>query len=277
MKEPAASITRPENLDGPPGGHIRLFVIADRDLYVDGLVRVIADHPDHQVVACSSPGEDCYRKFRATPADILMVQQSVIEQRLAHKPIDDLFTRYREILPSVRVIVFGHEIGDDSVRKMFRAGVHGFVDSNMTADSLAAAIQEVHSGGYWVSRRVLEQLIYSAVEMEHIVEQGIRDKIHAIQETLTRRETDVLQRVLAGMSTRQIADDLYLSEQSVKLHLGRMFRKFEVTNRSQLILMAFQRVCPATNIINLFRKALDRRRVGKGEQPLIDDPMAGTR
>jgi DNA-binding NarL/FixJ family response regulator len=277
MMEPSGNISQLDSRDRQPIGPIRLFAIADQDIYVDGLVRVISDHPCHQVVACISPGEDCYQKFCATPADILLVQQSVIERRLAHKPVDDLFSQYHQVMPTLRIIVFGHDIADAYVRRMFRAGIHGFIDSSMTQESLAAAIQEVHSGGYWVGRQVLEQLIYSAVEMEHIVEQGIQDKIQSIQETLTRRETDVLQRVLEGMSTRQIADDLYLSEQSVKLHLGRMFRKFEVTNRSQLILMAFQRVCPATNIINLFRKALDRRRINKGQQPLIDDPMTGLR
>ena len=275
MKKVGGNVTQLDNSDRLQSRRIRLFAIAEQDIYVDGLLRVIADSPCHQVVACIAPDQDCYRKFSETPADILLVQQSIIEQRLTHKPVDDLFSQYHEVFPAVRIIVFGHDIADAYVRRMFRAGVHGFIDSSMTQASLATAIQEVHDGGYWVGRKVLEQLVYSAVEMEHIVEQGIQDKIHSIQETLTKRETDVLQRVLEGMSTRQIADDLYLSEQSVKLHLGRMFRKFEVTNRSQLILMAFQRVCPATNIINLFRKALDRQRLNKGNTPLIDDPLAG--
>jgi len=156
---------------------------------------------------------------------------------------------------------------------MIRAGAHGFIDSTMTQDSLMQAIREVHSGGYWVSRKALKQLIYSAVEMERIVEQGIREKVEAFQGTLTICESDVLHRVLKGLSTREIAETLCLSEQSVKLHLGLLFRKFEATNWSQLILMVFERVCPANNMIHLFRKGLDKQRIRYGQPPLIKDPL----
>jgi DNA-binding NarL/FixJ family response regulator len=68
----------------------------------------------------------------------------------------------------------------------------------------------------------------------------------------------VLRCVLDGMAAKNIAYELYISEQSVKLYLSRMFRKFEVSNHSQLILMAFQRICPANNMIQLFRWSLDK-------------------
>ncbi len=86
----------------------------------------------------------------------------------------------------------------------------------------------------------------------------------------------MLKYVLEGLSTRQIANELCLSEQSIKLHLGRLFKKFEVSNRSQLILMAFQRVCPASNLIQLFRKSLDKHRIARGRTPLIQDPLSDT-
>ena len=139
---------------------------------------------------------------------------------------------------------------------------------------LNAAIDEVHKGGYWVGRKALSQLINNAVEMESIVEQGIQNKIESVKDSLTRRESEVLRCVLDGMATKAIAHELCISEQSVKLYLSRMFKKFEVNNRSQLILMAFQRVCPATNMVQLFRRSLDKKRIKNGEAPLIEDPLA---
>ena len=91
---------------------------------------------------------------------------------------------------------------------------------------------------------------------------------------LTRRESEVLQRVLEGMSTRDIANDLNLSEQSIKLYLGRLFRKFGVTNRSQLILMTFQRVSPGGDIIRLFRKTLDNLETTEEQSSLPDGQLA---
>jgi len=266
----------PIQVDAPIDGKIRLFVIANQDIYIDGLVRVITDHPSHQVVACSSPGSKCFEKFCETPADILLIEQSILEERMQKTELASLFVDFQNHSPGLRIIVFGHAFSDSYVRRMLRAGVNGFIDRNTTQDMLATAIQEVYNGGYWLGRKVLEQLIYSSVEMEQIIEQGIRDKIGVLKDDLTVRETEVMQRVLEGMSTREIASDLCLSEQSVKLHLGRLFKKFDVTNRSQLILIAFQRVCPANNLINLFRKVMDKRRMTRGQRPVIEDPLSET-
>ncbi len=253
---------------------IRIFIVANQDIFVDGLIRVISDQKDRKVVACIAHDNDCFQHFCENPADILMIDQSILETHMGETRDSEVFKDFNEAFPELRIIVFGHDIEESQVRKMLSAGVHGFVDSSMTRDQLVTAIHEVYNGGYWVGRKSLGDLVYSIVEMDSIVEQGIRVKIAEIRDSLTNRESEVLIKVLEGLSTRQIADKLCLSEQSVKLHLGRLFRKFEVTNRSQLILLAFQRVCPANNLIQLFRKSLDKRRIAKGQPPLIRDPLA---
>lgn len=253
---------------------VRIFIVANQDIYVDGLIRVISDQKDHRVVACISHNGDCFQRFCENPADILLIDRSILETHMQETPDNALFKDFNDTFPALRIIVFGHDIAETQVRKMLSVGVHGFIDSNMTREMLVAAIHEVYSGGYWVGRKVLDDLVYSVVEMDNIVEQGIREKIAEIQDSITNREADVLKYVLEGLSTRQIANELCLSEQSIKLYLGRLFKKFEVTNRSQLILMAFQRVCPANNLIQLFRKSLDKHRIAKGQSPLIRDPLA---
>ncbi len=274
MSKFVESLTHINQATSQPETGIRLFVIAHQDIYTDGLIRVISDHPQLRVVASSSPDNNCFEKFCQASADILLIEQNIVANRLQHTPTDKLFNDFNETSPNLRIIIFGHEIPDNHVRRMLRAGVHGFIDSSTTQELLAIAIQEVHSGGHWVGRKALQQLIYSSVEMGQIIEQGICDRILEMQNTLTKRETEVLQHVLEGMSTREIANNLSLSEQSIKLHLGRLFKKFDVTNRSQLILTAFQRVCPASNIIQLFRKTLDKRRITAGKNSLIPDPLA---
>lgn len=113
----------------------------------------------------------------------------------------------------------------------------------------------------------------SAVELEVMIETIIQRKIELLGKTLSRREVEVFQLVLKGLSTKDIADELALPQQSVKLYLGRVFMKFDVTNRAQLILMAFEQVCPVSNMIRLFRKTLAKRRVQQGRPPLIEDPL----
>jgi len=253
---------------------IKIFLIANQAIYVDGLIRVISDHDNHEVVVCTQAGDSCASIFAKNAADILLIEQSVIEEQLKRIPAEGLFSKFTDKFPELKIIIFGHDIPEPFVRILVGAGARGFIDTSSSHEVLNTAIDEVCRGGYWVGRKALNQLIQNAVEMENIVEQGIRNKIESVQDSLTRREAEVLRCVLDGMATKNIAHELCISEQSVKLYLGRMFKKFEVNNRSQLILMAFQRVCPANNMIQLFRRSLDKTRIRKGETPLIDDPLA---
>lgn len=250
-----------------------LFMVANRDIYADGLARVMAGQPDLDVISCNRPTH-CHSRYAERPTEILMIEQSVILKVLEDTSPDQLFKPFMEIRPDLRIIVFGHEMPDSFVRRMLQAGAHGFIDSSTGPELLGIAIHEVRDGGYWLGRKSLQHLVQSISEIDRIVEQGIADKIARMKNTLTKRETDVLQRVLGGMSTREMAEDLCLSEQSIKLHLGHLFRKFEVSNRSQLILMAFKRVCPVSNMIQLFRRTLDRHHLAHGRPAVIDDPLA---
>lgn len=258
---------------GSESNEISIFLIANKGIYVDGLIRVISDRKNHNIVACTQPGDSCASEFSKKPADILLIEKTIIEDQLTQFPVDGLFDNFLDNYPDLRIIIFGHDIPEPFVRTLVSAGARGFIDTDSTHEVLNAAIDEVYNGGYWIGRKALNQLVQNAVEMENIVEQGIRSKIESIQDTLTKRESDVLRCVLDGMATKNIAHELCLSEQSVKLYLGRMFRKFEVSNRSQLILMAFQRVCPANNMIQLFRRSLDKHRLREGKNPVIDDPL----
>lgn len=251
-----------------------LFIVANQDIYVDGLTRIIADQPNLKVVACTSPTSDCYSRYAENPTDILMVEQSVVYTKLESTPPEKLFEQFMQLRPELRIIIFGHEMTEAFIRKMLKVGVHGFIDSSTRPELLSVAINEVHDGGYWLSRKSLQHLIQAVSDVDRIVEQGISDKIEFMQATLTKRESEVLQHVLEGMSTREIASVLHLSEQSIKLHLAHLFKKFEVNNRSQLILMAFKRVCPASNMIQLFRRSLDRHNIARGRKPVIKDPLA---
>ena len=253
---------------------IKIYLIANQAIYVDGLIRVISDHKNHDVIACTQPGGTCAQHFAENPADILLIEQSVVEEQLETYPAEGLFSNFLDKFPDLRIIIFGHDIPEPFVRTLIGAGARGFIDTSSTHEVLNTAIDEVYNGGYWVGRKALNQLIKNAVEMENIVEQGIRNKIKSVQDDLTKREAEVLRCVLDGMATKNIAHELCISEQSVKLYLSRMFKKFEVSNRSQLILMAFQRVCPANNMIQLFRRSLDKKRIRNGEPPLIEDPIA---
>ncbi len=162
-------------------------------------------------------------------------------------------------------------MSDEFLLKIVRSGVAGYINEKMNADHLRKAIRVVLDGELWVERRILQRLILRVVELEEIINQAIE----SIRSVLTRRESEIYRYVLDGLSTKEIAREMNLSEQSVKLHLSNIFRKFDVSNKQQLILLTFQRVCPVANVLRLFRIVMDRKQLAQGKPPLITDPLAG--
>ena len=247
-----------------PYNAVSILLVARDDSHLDQLIKQVSARDNFRLVASVDPEDNWHTRLPEQAVDILLLQQSLVAPAnpFSHTPrAETVFNALQQRLPGLRIVVFGSDMNDVFVRRMLRLGVQGLVDiSSANRELLVAAIDEVQGGGYWVARAALEKLVHSAIEIERIIEQGFVDQIAAMQDQLTRREAEVLERVLDGMSNKEIASQLFVSEQGVKMHLGRLFKKFGVTNRAQLILSAFRRVCPFNhNLVDYLRQSRERR------------------
>jgi len=244
-------------------GTTKVFVLANPDFYLDGLLAVLERSADCEVVACVKPGEDCWNAFVSHSADVVLIhRQAVLD-------LPDRISQFLQYAPSLKIIVFGHDMSDEFLLKIVRSGASGYINEKMSGDHLLKAIQKVLEGELWVERHILQRLILRVVEIEAIINQAIE----SIRSVLTKRESEIYRHVLGGLSTKEMAGEMNLSEQSVKLHLSHIFKKFDVSNKQQLILLTFQKVCPVANVLRLFRIVMDRHQLSNGKPPLIKDPL----
>lgn len=247
----------------------RIFILAELDHYVEGLSHIITAEANNLITACVKPGEGCWPRFLEARPDVLLIHHQAVIQ-----PMAAFFAHFKEAVPGVRILVFGHGLERPYLHRIIRAGADGYINERMSGDMVRRALRCVRQGEIWAERVVLSEFARSAVELEDMIETIIEHKVEKLGNVLSRRETDVFQLILKGLTTKEIADELALSQQSVKLYLGRVFKKFDVSNRAQLILMAFEQVCPVSNMIRLFRMTLDKRRVHQGKVSHIPDPLA---
>lgn len=245
-----------------------IFVAAKSDFSVEGLIRILSDNDENKIVACVEPSEACWEKLRSTRPEILLLHHQAMMS-----PKSEFFARIKDTAPGINIVVFGQQMDDSFLMEIMRAGAAGYINESMNGRDLLQAIREVKEGRLWVERRILETLAHTAIDMERMLENTVLDRIDAVRKILTKRETAIFKLVLEGLATREMAQKIHLSEQSVKLHLGRIFKKFQVNNRSQLILFTFARICPVSNVYRLIRMTLDKRRIEKGQPPLIEDPL----
>lgn len=245
-----------------------IFVAAKSDFSVEGLIRILSDNDENKIVACVEPSEACWEKLHSTRPEILLLHHQAMMS-----PKSEFFARIKDTAPGINIVVFGQQMDDSFLMEIMRAGAAGYINESMNGRDLLQAIREVKEGRLWVERRILETLAHTAIDMERMLENTVLDRIDAVRKILTKRETAIFKLVLEGLATREMAQKIHLSEQSVKLHLGRIFKKFQVNNRSQLILFTFARICPVSNVYRLIRMTLDKRRIEKGQPPLIEDPL----
>jgi RNA polymerase sigma factor (sigma-70 family) len=246
----------------------RVALISSNDLIAEGIRQGLEQHDGMVLHDRFDSHEALANAPRSNACDVIL-----ISSRLIQYPMSEFFQQVRHLSAGARVIVFSAEAGHPYLKSLMRAGVYGFVAMDASVDELCNAITAVHSGQLWFDKTLLDEMIIDAIEFERMIEQSINERISALNEQMTKREQDVFCLVMEGLSTREIAAQIHMSEPTVKQHLTRLFKKFDASNRTQLILSAFERVCPVTNMIKLFRRTLDRQKTDAGLAPLIADPL----
>ena len=166
----------------------------------------------------------------------------------------------RERYPYVRVILFGQGLSDEVLIEAIHAGVHGYVNERMSGEHIKSAVRRVYEGETWFERRLMQHMIDNHSGTSSQVKSQYLENIAQLAATLTPRETDVLCEVMRGLSIKEIAHNVHLSSQGVKAHLANLFRKFGVSNRSQLILEIINRSVPIEKACDLLYSTLAENR-----------------
>lgn len=246
-----------------------VVMISSNDLIAEGVSQGLEQHGTIFLQDRFGSSDDFIASQRPIGCDILL-----INARLIQYPLSDFFEQLQHQAPRARLIVFAAEVDHQYLKSLMRAGAYGFVPLDASVVELCNAIIAVQSGQLWFNKTVLDEMVIDAIEFERLIEQSIKERISVLQQQMTSRECDVFSLVMEGLSTKEIAAQIHMSEPTVKQHLTRLFKKFDASNRSQLILSAFERVCPVTNMIKLFRRTIDRQRCETGAMPLIADPLS---
>lgn len=135
--------------------------------------------------------------------------------------------------PQIKILLLNRAIRAQHIVEALQIGAHGIVLHDRLTDDLGPAIACISSGGYWLGEKRVEGLVSA-------LHQLVREQASPEQKSygLTRREVEVLRRIVDGCSNRDIASQFGLSEETVKRHLSNIFDKLGVSTRLELALFA---------------------------------------
>ncbi|MGI5217767.1 response regulator [Nocardia sp. CA-290969] len=209
---------------------ITVLVVDDQELMRVGLKMVLGAHPDLEVVGEAENGAAAISKAADLKPDVVLMD--------VRMPVVDGVTATGRILEAgqgTRVLVMTTFDLDEHALGALRAGASGFLLKDTPPEDLISAIRSVAAGDAVVSPKVTKRLLDRL-----IAEQPAPSRDPAVLEVLTAREREVLEEIAAGRSNAEIAGRLYLSEATVKTHVGRVLTKLDLRDRVQAVVLAYE-------------------------------------
>jgi DNA-binding NarL/FixJ family response regulator len=209
---------------------IRVFIVDDQALVRTGMRMVVDSQDDLTVVGEAGDGIEALELLRATAADIVLMD--------VRMPRLDGVEATRRLLARAqppRVIVLTTLDLDEHAFAALQAGASGFLLKDAPAEVLIDAIRTVHAGDAVIAPSATRRLL------DHVAAQlptGTREPDRF--ERLTEREREVLLEVATGASNAEVASRLFLSEATVKTHVGRVLSKLGLRDRVQAVVLAYE-------------------------------------
>lgn len=198
---------------------IRVLSIDDHPLVREGLAALINDQSDMRVVGQGSTGHEAIKLFRDLNPDI-----ALMDLRLPDiSGIDAMVTILSEF-PKARVIIVTSSEGDVEMQRALEGGAKGYMLKSMPPKEVLEAIRKVHAGKKAIPAEIATRLAD-----------------HLSDEALSAREVEILQQVAEGNRNRDIADRLFISEGTVKVHVKHIMEKLGANDRTQAITIAVRR------------------------------------
>lgn len=204
-------------------GPIRVVIADDHQMMLDGLRTALDSLPDIDVIGTVTDGSMLAEMVATHTPEVLLVDVEM--------PGMSGIAAIKAIEPLPPTLVVTMHTADDYQRAAAEAGAVGFLSKGMPLPDLAAAIRAVHDN----------QILLGAPDLRAILDRYRKPTLSHRAETVTARERDVLRCLVQGISsTDDIADELYISQKTVKNHLASIYEKLGVNDRAQAVVEAMK-------------------------------------
>lgn len=198
---------------------IRVLSVDDHPLLRGGIAALVNDETDMTLIAQAATGKEGIESYRQHRPDVVL-----LDLRLPDMGGLEVLMAIRGEFPEARIIILTTFEGDVEIQRAFEAGARAYILKSMPPDELIGVIRKVHAGKKPIPYEIAAKLA-----------------VHLSDEPLTGREIEVLAKVAHGNRNQDIAAQLFISEETVKVHMKHAMEKLGARDRTQAVAIALRR------------------------------------
>jgi DNA-binding NarL/FixJ family response regulator len=216
---------------------IRVLIADDQPVVRDGLALLLGLIDDVEVVATAADGVEAVERARDKRPDIVLMDLRMPRLEGAQATREILAS-----LPDTRVLVLTTYADDEFLFPALQAGARGYLTKDATAEEIEHAIRALAAGQTHLDAAIQQRLVTALLDRSPQTPSAAAQARPPteVPDELTPREFEVLKLIAAGLSNREIADRLVLSNATVKTHVNRIFYKTGARDRAQAVRYAYQ-------------------------------------
>jgi len=214
---------------------IRVLIADDQPIVRDGLAMLLGLLDDVEIVATAADGVEAVERAASERPDIVLMDLRMPRLEGAEATRQILAAR-----PQTRVLVLTTYADDEFLFPALQAGAHGYLTKEATAEEIDQAIRALAAGRTHLDPAVQQRLVAAVLDQTLPPDDSASVPSRDVPDELTRRELEVLKLIAAGLSNREIADSLVLSNATVKTHINRIFSKTGSRDRAQAVRYAYR-------------------------------------
>ena len=231
----------PERRRGGPdrrgdGERTRILIVDDHALFRVGISNILERESDFEVVGEADDSRSAVDRSLETSPDIILMDLS-----LPAPGGIETTQRIRRELPAIAIVVMASDEDEEALFASIKAGAAAFVVKDITPDDLIHVVRRVSGGEFLINDKVFAKPAVASRVLKEFRELAVYgQEAQPIFAPLSPREVEILDNIAQGMTNKQVAYALSISEQTVKNHMSSILRKLAVNDRTQAVVYAMR-------------------------------------